>query len=192
MLATEVRLAFFDVTTLVIGDENGPGWALLRGQARPDPLPAIALDPSSVVLQAPRIMSCSPTGWLPVRTGQGWGWVPAACEGLDTCIARRPRFRPHRPTGVRLSLALEVASARRVATPATAALTTGASTKMLLVAVINFDPTRLRRDRRMLEGVRGQSRPRLRELPATDPGPLAAAERSALRRLLCERSTTSW
>lgn len=188
----DMRLAFVDAATLVIGGQDGPGWALLRGQTRPENLAAISLDPGSLVLETPRIMGCSPTGWLPVWTRLGWGWAPAACDGLDTCLARRPRLRRHHPSGVRLSLAVEVGTAHRVAAPGTTALTSVSDVDALVAVVFRFDPGRLRRDRRELEELRARSRPQLRELPLAGEGPLAAAERSALRRLLCERSMTSW
>ena len=191
-LRADLRLAFVDAATLVIGGHEGPGWVLLRGQTQPDDLATVSLDPGSVVLETPRIMSCSPTGWLPVRARSGWGWVAAPCDGLDTCLARRPRLRRHLPSGVRVSLAAEIGSVQHAATPATTTLTSDFGTEMLLSVVIRFDPGRLRRDRRALEGLRAQSRPRLRQLPSPGDGPLAATERSALRQLLCARSSTSW
>jgi hypothetical protein len=181
------RLAFVAPDELVLIDADANAWRVRRYDDRLRSIDARTLPAALEWAHRPRPMTCSPTGMLPLHDGRAWTWVPAPCTHDGGCTRAAPVFPFTAPTGLSVSLGVQVSLTRsvgRVTDFEQTTLARDADIQILGVVALAFDPWSAGTHRRRLRALQ-HAASELLPLPGVAPGPLAAAERRALRAAVC-------
>jgi len=169
------RGKFFSADTFVVATSIH-SYVVRRGENLASP---IGPDDQPHDLDPFRAMTCSPTGWLPVRRTSGFHWLYKPCrQQVRLHCPGRPSTRRRRPTGMRLKLSIEggrkvrhALGLRQVSSYFAITFDLGFSPR----PSISLSRARLRR---------AQARPKSIALSSTIPE-LQAREAHALRDVLC-------
>jgi hypothetical protein len=184
------RLGFDGATNLWI-ELDDRRWRVAHGQTRA----RVADDATPVRLARPLDGDCGPDGQRPAIVGGRLGWqvAPRCAEPPPraTCVASSPSAaRPRKPVPIRLRAGIELgvvlgwtAVDTDATTPTVASVRQSAGLELLFVVELGFDPTRTNADARARAAL--LSHDRVRHIPASSPGPLAAAEQQAMLAGIC-------
>lgn len=183
-LAT-VRAEFVDRSGLILGDRSEITWLIVRGDPQPQ-TPTWTAIPR----QSPRTHDCGPAELLPIADDDALRFVPRPCAeapgATQLCVhpGRRLRLRPASALHLRVGLELRALDDWRLPE---LGLTMATGMQLLATVGVGLDPAAWIGQRRERADLQAQARPAVRALPPPrSSGPLAAAERQALRAVICE------